>query len=56
MKEGEEEPKGQQRNGCDMSHEIEIKSRAQAWLQWSRLVMVFESVYSGCGLGQCASC
>lgn len=34
-----------------MSHEIEIKSRAQAWLQWSGLVMVSVSVYSGSGLG-----
>lgn len=42
-KEGEEEPKGQQRNGCDMGHEKEIKSHAHAWLQWSRLVMVFGS-------------
>lgn len=41
MKEGEEEPKGQQRNECDTSHEIEIKSHAHAWLQWSRLVMGF---------------
>lgn len=26
--EGEEEPKGEQRNGCDMSHEIGIKLRS----------------------------
>lgn len=30
MKEIEEEPKGQWRNGCDMSHEIELKTHAQA--------------------------
>lgn len=42
--EREEEPKGQRRNGCDMSHEIEIKSRARAGLQWSTLVRVFWGV------------